>query len=104
MISVIFTNEDAQLRAKITDVVYPLGDGKAPLVGNRILTQRLTSWILRPSSPMSSESTPDEVHGVRVKRGPPQVLEIGCSDGSWCHDFKNEEPTWIVQGVDDTDQ
>ncbi len=30
------------------------------------------------------------------------VLEIGCSDGAWCLNFKRENPEWIVEGIDDT--
>lgn len=35
---------------------------------------------------------------------PPQVLELGCSDGRWCFKLKTENPGWIVEGLDDTDR
>jgi hypothetical protein len=50
------------------------------------------------------EGTPEESHDAPVYRGPSRVLEIGCSDGAWCYTFKKEQPTWIVEGLDDTDQ
>jgi hypothetical protein len=53
---------------------------------------------------MVTEGTPEEIHTVPVYCGPSRVLEIGCSDGSWCFSFKKEQPSWIVEGIDDTDQ
>jgi hypothetical protein len=66
---------------------------------------RLTSWDIRSGSPIVVfEGTPEESHDAPVYRGPSRVLEIGCSDGAWCYTFKKEQPTWIVEGLDDTDQ
>jgi tRNA G46 methylase TrmB len=70
-----------------------------------IWNHRLTSWDIRPGSPSALVGcTPEENQDVAVYRGPSRVLEIGCSDGSWCFHFKKEQPTWIVEGIDDTDQ
>jgi tRNA G46 methylase TrmB len=70
-----------------------------------IWNHRLTSWDIRPVSPNAvAEGIRVESHDVTIYRGPSRVLEIGCSDGSWCFNFKKEQPTWIVEGVDDTDQ
>lgn len=70
-----------------------------------IWNHRLTSWDIRPGSPNTiTEGSPDESREVAVHRGPSWVLEIGCSDGSWCFNFKKEHTGWIVEGVDDTDQ
>jgi len=95
-----------QLREKITKIVAPHGDGKGvtPLE-DELLTRRLT-WCFdfKPASPsLNTEGSLDE-GASPVYCGTSRVLEIGCSDGSWCHSFKKEQPTWIVEGVDDTDQ
>lgn len=50
------------------------------------------------------EATPEDNHAVPVYRGRSRVLEIGCSDRSWCSRFKEEQPTWIVECVDDSNQ
>ncbi len=73
---------------------------------DELLTRRLTMFFdLRPASPVTiAEGTPEDSHGVPVYQGHSRVLEIGCSDGSWCFCFKEEQPTWTVEGVDDTDQ
>jgi hypothetical protein len=92
-------DEFIQLRDKITKIVATLKEGK-------LLTRRLT-WCFefRPASPTTvAEDTPEESHTVPVYRGASRVLEIGCSDGSWCFRFKKEQPSWIVEGIDDTDQ
>jgi tRNA G46 methylase TrmB len=70
-----------------------------------LLARRLT-WCFefRPVSPSSSTESPLDGGAMPVYSGPSRVLEIGCSDGKWCHSFKKEQPTWIVEGVDDTDQ
>lgn len=67
---------------------------------------RLSSWEFLPSSPYSASAgaTPDEKHKVRVYKGPPRVLEIGCADGGWCFTIKSHQPDWIIEGLDDTDQ
>ena len=70
-----------------------------------IATRALTSWDIRPGSPtMSGGFTPEEIEKVTNYEGPTRVLELRCSDGSWCFSFKKDQPTWIVEGVDDTDQ
>ncbi|PMD43585.1 hypothetical protein L207DRAFT_300657 [Hyaloscypha variabilis F] len=93
------------LREKITKIVAPRGDGKgiAPLE-DELLARRLT-WCFdfRPVSPSSSTESPDDGGAMPVYSGPSRVLDIGCSDGKWYHSFKKEQPTWIVEGVDDTD-
>ncbi|KAL5319974.1 hypothetical protein ACEPPN_013033 [Leptodophora sp. 'Broadleaf-Isolate-01'] len=96
-----------ELRDKVGKIITPRADGKATvLVDDGIWTGRLSSWDFRgPRSPKSlkeKDETPLETHLVAVYHGPPRVLELGCSDGSWCFNFKNEQPDWIVEGIDDT--
>jgi hypothetical protein len=31
------------------------------------------------------------------------IVQVGCSDGSWCFQLKNAHPDWIIEGIDDTD-
>jgi hypothetical protein len=50
------------------------------------------------------EAFQEDKHAIPVYRGRSRVLEIGCSDGTWCFRFKAEQPTWIVEGVDDSNQ
>ncbi|PVH76804.1 hypothetical protein DL98DRAFT_639812 [Cadophora sp. DSE1049] len=96
-----------ELRDKVGKITTPRADGKASvLVDDGIWRDRLSSWDFRgPRSPKlmkENEDTPTETHSVAVYHGPPRVLEIGCSDGSWCFNFKKEQPDWIVEGIDDT--
>ncbi|KAH7321941.1 hypothetical protein BKA65DRAFT_568848 [Rhexocercosporidium sp. MPI-PUGE-AT-0058] len=96
-----------ELRDKLGKIITPRADGKATvLVDDGIWTGRLSSWDFRgPRSPKSvkeKDDIPMETHLVAVYHGPPRVLELGCSDGSWCFNFKREQPDWIVEGVDDT--
>lgn len=67
--------------------------------GSVTYKERLSLWALRklsaPLSPRLETSPP-------VYTGPPRVLEIGCGDGDWCFKVKNQEPDWIVEGIDDT--
>ena len=58
-------------------------------------------WEFTPKTP--KELPPDIMSNLCVYRGPPKVLEIGCSDGAWCFKVKEEHPDWIVEGLDDTD-
>jgi hypothetical protein len=69
-----------------------------------VFKERLSSWGIKAISPKSlDDMTREEKYRVPVYRGPPRVLEIGCSGGSWCFKVKLEQPSWIVDGVDDTD-
>jgi hypothetical protein len=106
-IFVIDANKLAQLRAKITNIVAPHGDGQGRiLLVDELLTRRLT-WCFdfRSASPNAvADGTTPEENALAVPRGPSRVLEIGCSDGTWCFSFKKEQPTWTVEGVDDTGQ
>jgi len=64
-------------------------------------------WHFRPTTPKekleSGETPQEEKHNVAVYSGPPRVLEIGCSDGKWCFKVKQEQPDWIIEGIDDSD-
>ncbi|KZF24050.1 hypothetical protein L228DRAFT_87365 [Xylona heveae TC161] len=31
-----------------------------------------------------------------------KALEVGCTDGVWCHDLARRHPKWIVEGIDTT--
>lgn len=98
------SNEIVQLREKITKIVAPHGEGRgSTLLEDEAIPRRLTWYFdFKSISPsLDTEGSPDS---VSTQRSPPRVLEIGCSDGSWCMRFKDEQPNWIVQGVDDTDQ
>jgi len=68
-----------------------------------VFKERLSFWGINPFSPKSlDDMTTEKKYRVPVNRGPPRVLEIGCSNGSWCFKVKSEQPGWIVEGVDDT--
>jgi hypothetical protein len=80
------------------------------LVDSFVSKHRLTSWDFKSRNAKSPiDVTPGEHHSthsenvVPIYNGPPHVLELGCSDGAWCFNFKKEMPDWIVEGVDDTD-
>jgi hypothetical protein len=62
---------------------------------------RLFSWDFTPKTPHGE--SPEEVHNVRVYKGPSRVLEMGCGDGEWCLKVKADYPDWIVEGLDDVD-
>ncbi|KAK2628449.1 hypothetical protein QTJ16_001552 [Diplocarpon rosae] len=97
-----------ELRDKFGKIITPRADGKASvLVNDGIWKHRLSSWDFKhtprsPRTPRSKDDSP-EINSVAVYNGPPRVLEIGCSDGSWCIGFKKEQPDWFVEGIDDTD-
>lgn len=91
-------------------------DGKASvLVEDGIWKDRLSSWDFAPRSPAPRfEGSPGEGHTVAVYHGAPRVLELGCSDGTWCFgtcillsypeyrliinlsEFKKEQPDWYA--------
>ena len=94
-----------QFRFRIGKVLAPQMNGKSSiLVDDGIWKDRLSSWDLRPASPSSTsdETPPEEKRSTAVYRIPPHVLEIGCSDGSWCLNLKRNQPDWIFHGLDDT--
>jgi len=65
--------------------------------------ERLLSWDFKGAySTPKQVPTPEEPESIAVYHGPPRVLEIGCSDGSWCFKIKKLQPEWIVEGVDDS--
>jgi hypothetical protein len=106
-IFVIDANELAQLRAKITKIVAPHGNGQGPiLLVDALLTRRLT-WCFefRPASPtVVADGTTPEENVLAVSRSPSRVLEFGYGDGTWRFNFKKEQPTWTVEDMDDTGQ
>ena len=78
-------------------------DGKSPvLLAEGIWKDRASTWNFKPEEQPEPEPTTETSPLMPVYRGPPHVLEIGCSDGSWCVNFKKELPGWIVEGIDDT--
>lgn len=92
-----------QLRKSLGHVIVPQYHG-----GNSVLvdegvwkTNRLSSWDFRPQTPRQIEHVEDY---QAIALHPRRVLEIGCSDGRWCRNFKKEYPEWIVDGVVDTNQ
>jgi hypothetical protein len=93
----------AQLRGKISMVLATLTD-------DELLARRLTMFfdpmpVLSIATPDGTpEAIPEDNDAIPVYRGRSRVLEIGCSDGTWCFRFKAEQPTWIVEGVDDSNQ
>lgn len=71
-------------------------------LAEQVSKERLSLWGLRElAAQLSPRST--EGLGPLVYNGPPRVLEIGCGDGTWCFKVKEEQPNWIVEGIDDTD-
>ncbi|KAL2068400.1 hypothetical protein VTL71DRAFT_16498 [Oculimacula yallundae] len=98
-----------ELRDKIGKIITPRADGRATvLVDDGIWRDRLSSWDFKgPRSPTSPKDSVEKfetpvTHSVAVYKGPSRVLELGCSDGSWCYNFKIDQPDWIVEGIDDT--
>jgi hypothetical protein len=95
---------DTQLRDKLSRILGHQMDGKAAvLVDIGIWKDRLSSWDFRTSAPAAFTSPCQGSYDIPVYRGSSRVLELGCSDGRWCFHFKNRQPGWIVEGVDDTD-
>lgn len=68
-----------------------------------LIRVRLSFWGLRKSSLQLSTPPAAEYSGPLVYNGPPRVLEIGCGDGTWCFKIREEQPEWILEGIDDTD-
>lgn len=92
-----------QFKAQILNVILPILDGGNTMVINDHLRMpvhgRLSCWEFQTSSKSSAFSTEsptdsnsDERQKIRVYSGPPRVLEIGCADGKWCFNFKNDHP------------
>ncbi|CZT46469.1 uncharacterized protein RSE6_06897 [Rhynchosporium secalis] len=94
-----------ELRDRVSKIVTPRADGRATvLVDDGIWRDRLSSWDFKVAhSPKSLNNsiekleTPD-THTIAVYQGPPRVLELGCSDGNWCFNFKLEQPDWYAIG------
>ncbi len=91
----------AQLRGKFSKVL-------TTLIDDEFLPHRLTMFfapmpVLQIATPEDTP-LPEESHAIPVYRGRSRVLEIGCSDGTWCFRYKAEQPTWIAEGVDDSNQ
>jgi hypothetical protein len=87
------------------EVIIARLDGQSSVVDHSAVFGKgqLLSWDLQPRSPKSSIADLSELRNIAVYQGPPRVLEIGCSDGSWCFGMKKEYPDWIIEGIDDTD-
>ncbi len=85
-------------------ISVPQVDGKSPVqLAEGLWRDRLSTWNLGPEAlEAEAELLTDKSPVMPVYKGPPHVLEIGCSDGSWCFNFKKVRPNWIVDGVDDT--
>ncbi|ESZ99332.1 hypothetical protein SBOR_0294 [Sclerotinia borealis F-4128] len=91
-------------RARMNDMEQIKGQSSlSSEKGNLTWEEKLSCWEYSPS--LSAKTTPvnGELKTVPVYQGPPRVLEIGCSDGSWCFKVKEDQPDWTVEGVDDTD-
>ncbi|KAF4626436.1 hypothetical protein G7Y89_g11719 [Cudoniella acicularis] len=82
---------------EMSDFSFLLNDGTFKWQPN------LSSWIFQYPSTKDLEptSTPD-LPLFPVSRNPPRVLELGCGDGIWCLRAKNENPSWVVHGLDDS--
>ncbi|KAI9646813.1 hypothetical protein NHQ30_004812 [Ciborinia camelliae] len=91
-------------RARMNDIEQIKGQSSlSSEKGNLTWEEKFSSWEYNPSSSVKSTPVGGEVKTVPVYQGPPRVLEIGCSDGSWCFKVKEDQPDWTVDGVDDTD-
>jgi hypothetical protein len=96
-----------QYKMRMGEVILPQLDTRSPMVmtdGSLFMSYRLISWQFKPRTPRSLVTTPDDSNPViAVYQGPPRVLELGCSNGNWCFNLKAEQPSWIIEGIDDTD-
>ncbi|KAG4027755.1 hypothetical protein MFRU_027g00480 [Monilinia fructicola] len=91
-------------RARMNDIEQIKGQSSLSSErGNLTWEEKLSSWEYRPSLSVKTTPVSGEVRTVPVYQGPPRVLEIGCSDGRWCFKVKEDQPDWIVEGIDDTD-
>ncbi|QSZ36041.1 hypothetical protein DSL72_007165 [Monilinia vaccinii-corymbosi] len=91
-------------RARMNDIEQIKGQSSlSSEKGNLTWEEKLSSWEYKPSVSVKTSPLVGEVQTVPVYQGPPRVLEIGCSDGSWCFKVKEDQPDWTVEGVDDTD-
>ncbi|ATZ48513.1 hypothetical protein BCIN_03g07170 [Botrytis cinerea B05.10] len=93
-------------RARMNDIEQIKGQSSlSSEKGNLTSEEKLSYWEYNPSS--STKTTPItgelQSRSVPVYQGPPRVLEIGCSDGSWCFKVKEDQPDWTVEGIDETD-
>jgi len=74
--------------------------------GSPTWKNQLSAWLFDPSLPEAGEvavkTEIPEFQTVPALPGQPRVLELGCGDGNWCIRFKNENPNWLVDGIDDT--
>ena len=69
--------------------------------------RHISAWLFDPSTPALGEDTvrKSETPELQTKPAAPcelRVLELGCGDGNWCIQFKNENSSWVVDGIDDT--
>jgi hypothetical protein len=108
-----------QIRKKMGKILAPQTDGKASvLVEDGIWKDRLSSWDFAPRSPaLGLQASPQEGRTSAVYHGTPRVLELGCSDGTWCFgtrmsllclenwlishlsEFKKEQPDWYPNSI-----
>ncbi|THV55180.1 hypothetical protein BGAL_0012g00180 [Botrytis galanthina] len=94
-------------RARMNDIEQIRGQSSLSSEKDNLTSEEkpLSYWEYNPSS--STKSTPVsgelQSRSVPVYQGPPRVLEIGCSDGSWCFKVKEDQPDWTVEGIDETD-
>ncbi|PQE12091.1 hypothetical protein CJF31_00000257 [Rutstroemia sp. NJR-2017a BVV2] len=93
-------------RARMIDVEQV--DWESPLDhenNKHAWAERISSWKYEPdiSKKNPPSATPEEKRTATVCQDPPRVLEVGCSDGSWCFQLRNAHPDWIIDGIDDTD-
>ncbi|TGO75097.1 hypothetical protein BELL_0234g00030 [Botrytis elliptica] len=93
-------------RARMKDIEQIKGQSSLSSEKDNLTSEeKLSYWEYNPSS--STKTTPVsgelQSRSVPVYQGPPRVLEIGCSDGSWCFKVKEDQPDWTVEGVDETD-
>jgi hypothetical protein len=85
-------------------VLAPQMDGKASvLVEDGIWKDRLSSWDFAPRSPAPTyEGNFEDGHALAVYHGAPRVLELGCSDGTWCFGtwvFLSCPEAWLTLGL-----
>ncbi|APA08227.1 predicted protein [Sclerotinia sclerotiorum 1980 UF-70] len=91
-------------RARMNDIEQIKGQSSlSSEKGNLTWEEKLSSWEYNPSASVKTTPVSGDLKTVPVYQGPPRVLEIGCSDGSWCFKVKEDQPDWTVEGVDETD-
>ncbi|TVY76004.1 hypothetical protein LSUE1_G005491 [Lachnellula suecica] len=94
-------------RTSMGDILADEMRGKISLIvndGTLKWETQFSSWLFEPPSPGSETpiSAVSETLPSPTPNSQPRVLELGCGDGKWCLKVKKEFPSWLIDGIDDT--